>query len=212
MTLAVTPKELERQNREAYAGWGYKAFAVDDPTFSLTLDSLAADWLALEISGGGYAPAEGVIEAGTYSTVTGYVASPSVVLPLTPTGVGFTYTHLGLLLSKRLVAALETVGRASGTATVVTTAPHGFEVGEVVTISDAAETAFNGAWTITAVPGWDSFEFALAGATITPTADTGSAVVARPEEYLTLVKTYPEAIVLSAGQDRSPVLTLVQDD
>lgn len=212
MTLIVTPAELERQNRVAYAGWGFKAFAANDPTYTLTAADLAADWLAAETSGGGYAPVEGVLEAGTYNTTTGYVASPGITLPLTPTGVGFTYTHICLLLSQVLTADVSSVARDAGTATVLTLTPHGFEVGELVTISDVTEAAFIGTWEVTAVPDWDSFEFALAGATIAPTVEVGKAVASRPEEYLSLLKTYPDPVVLAAGQDRSPILTLVQDD
>jgi hypothetical protein len=82
----------------------------------------------------------------------------------------------------------------------------------VVTIAGSAETAFNGTFTITAVPGWDSFQFALAGATITPAAQTGTAVRSVPETYLHSIKAYSPAITLAAGQSRAGTILLGQDN
>lgn len=211
MASVITPKELERQGKLCYEGYGYKVFLIDDPTSTLTAASLATEWEALEVSGGGYAAETGIVGSGSYNTTTGRWEQPSISWTFAATGAGFTFTHRALLLSQITTADLATAGRTGGTATITTAAPHGFEVGDVVTIAGAAVTAFNGTWTITATPAWDSFQFALSGTT-TPAAETGTATRSTPALYPHSINTYSPAVTLASGQARGGTILLGQDN
>jgi hypothetical protein len=78
----------------------------------------------------------------------------------------------------------------------------------VVTIAGSANAAFNGTWTITGVSGWTTFTFALAGATITAAAQTGTAQRSVPNEYLHSIRVYAPALRLVAGESRGGTISL----
>lgn len=208
MAAIVTAKELERQARLAYEGMGYKLFLVNDPDGDLTPGSLATEWEALECSGGGYAALSGVIGAGALNVRSGRWRQPVITWTFTSDSDGFTFTHRALLLSRITTATIATAGRTGGAATITTTAPHGFEVGDVVTIAGSANAAFNGTWTLTGVSGWTAFTFALAGATITAAAQTGTAKRSVPNEYLHSIRVYAPALRLVAGESRGGTISL----
>lgn len=92
MTLiAVVPqRELKYQAGLAFEGQSFKVFAALNPG-ALTAESDAADWLAEEISGGGYAPETGTVAVGAWNGTTGRYEVPDLTLALAATGVGFSY-------------------------------------------------------------------------------------------------------------------------
>jgi LysM repeat protein len=64
------------------------------------------------------------------------------------------------LLSITLAVSIEQNGgavRASGTATITTTAPHGFALGDLVAISGVTDTTFNGTFQVASLPSATSF-------------------------------------------------------
>lgn len=66
---------------------------------------------------------------------------------------------------------VSSISRSSGTATVVTAEPHGFETGDVALIAGAVETDYNGEHQVTVIDS-TTYTFAVAGTPTTPA--TGS--------------------------------------
>jgi hypothetical protein len=67
--------------------------------------------------------------------------------------------------------AVTSITRASTTATVTTTAAHGYTTGDQVNISGAAQSAYNGDFSIT-VTGTTTFTYTVAGSPATPATGT----------------------------------------
>lgn len=111
-----------------------------------------------------------------------YVASPnpSNVLDFAFVGeAAFPITPLVRNLSLRAVA--------TNVATVTTSAAHGFQPGDFVTIAGSI-AALNGQHLITATPETDEFTFAVVTADFAETGTTGTATVSARAKYSGLVK------------------------
>ena len=78
---------------------------------------------------------------------------------------------------KNLAASVTTKSRTSGVVTLTTDAPHNFEFGQTVVVTDV-DPALDGTYTITAVPANNQFRYAKAGADIptAPVSPVGTAV------------------------------------
>lgn len=77
-----------------------------------------------------------------------------------------------------LTATVNNVARTSSTATLTTSAAHGFRVGDEVIVSGLTETALNGTYTIATVPSTTTFTYTTTtSGTIASTADSGTALV-----------------------------------
>jgi microcystin-dependent protein/GTP-binding protein EngB required for normal cell division len=74
--------------------------------------------------------------------------------------------------------AISTISRSSNIVTVNSSGNHGLSVGETVVISGVANSAFNGTFTVTAVPGETSFRFSQTAANASSTGGTGTVAVA----------------------------------
>ena len=91
-----------------------------------------------------------------------------------PTGRKGFYTWHG-----DLSASVSNVERTSSTATLTTSAAHGFEAGDEVVVADLTNTALNGTYTIVSVPTTTTFTYTTTtSGTIASTADSGTADVA----------------------------------
>lgn len=90
LTTTISTKELQRQAAAAFEGQTYTVFlAVNSGT--LTTESTAAAWLAVKVSGGGYADVTGTIGTGSYASGNARYELPAINATFTATGVGFTY-------------------------------------------------------------------------------------------------------------------------
>lgn len=207
MSLIITPRALERQGKLVFEGWGYRMFLANDALSALTNASSAEDWLELEVSGNGYEPVTGVIGSGAFNAGNGRWEQPSINWSFASAGAGYTFTHRCLLLSRINTASIESGAIAANVATIVTTMPHGFEVGDQVVIAGASG-GFNGTRTITTTPAWDSFTFALTAANAGSSAIGGTVTKTTPETYLEALKAYSPAVILSAGQTRGGTFRL----
>lgn len=203
MPLTLTPRALERQGKLAYQGWAYRMFLALDPLATLTNNSLASAWLDLEVSGDGYNPLSGIVEAGTFNSATGRWEQPAISWGFTGEGTGYSFTHRCLQLSRVTtdVADVEIAAILSNVATVNTIAAHGFEVGYEVLIAGATGS-FNGLHTVATVPAPDSFTFAITAANAAGSAVGGTVTRTEPEQYLEGLQAYSPAVVLAAGQSR----------
>jgi hypothetical protein len=67
--------------------------------------------------------------------------------------------------------AITSITRASSTATATTTAPHGLSTGDVVVVSGATETEYNGNFVVT-VTGASAFTYTVSGTPTTPATGT----------------------------------------
>lgn len=90
-----------------------------------------------------------------------------------PSGLTGFYTWHGIL-----VGAISNVAATTTVATITTSQPHEYAVGDVVTVTASTATSLNGTFTITAVPTTSTFTYALVGSVVTSAADTGTTSVA----------------------------------
>lgn len=89
-----------------------------------------------------------------------------------PAGLGYTAgCGVWVWLWDRDFIHITSITRSSTTATVTTTAPHGFATGQIIDIRGVTETAYNGGYIIT-VTGANTFTYTVAGSPTTPA--TGS--------------------------------------
>lgn len=207
MTLLLTPLALERQGKLAFQGYGYKMFLANDSEDTLTEASDATAWEALEVSGNGYAAMTGVVANGSFNTGTGRWEHPFIEWSFTGTGAGYEFTHRCLLLSKIDTASIASGAIASNVATITTSAPHIFLVGDEVVIAGASG-GFNGTRTITGTPTPTTFTFALTAADATSASIGGTAARTTTEPKLEGIHTYTPAVTLSGGQQRAGTLRL----
>ena len=84
-----------------------------------------------------------------------------------------------------ITIATQTPTVSSGTVTLTTSSAHGFEVGDVVTISTVVPTGYRGTFVVTAVPTTTSFSFA--NSTTGNITTAGSVVRIWEYEYKTLL-------------------------
>jgi hypothetical protein len=90
-----------------------------------------------------------------------------------PTGKKGFYTWHG-----DLSASITGVALTSNVATIYTTAPHNYEVGDQVTVSDCSDSTFDGTYTITDVPDSDQFRYSKTAANVAfDDTATGACVV-----------------------------------
>jgi hypothetical protein len=89
-TTIISQYELERQANLAYLGKSYKLFLAVNPG-GLTADSLAADWVAGEISGNGYAAVIGIVGAGQYRAAAARFEMPAIVATFQASGGSIVY-------------------------------------------------------------------------------------------------------------------------
>jgi len=76
-----------------------------------------------------------------------------------------------IVINSAPILAVSSITRVSTTATVTTTAPHGYATGKQIAIAGAVQTAYNGTKTIT-VTGNSTFTFTVAGSPTTPATGT----------------------------------------
>ncbi len=202
--MIVTPRGLERQGKQAYEGWGYRMFLANDPAATLNNGSLAADWLALEVSGNGYEPVTGVVAAGSFNTGNGRWEQPTFPWEFSATGAGYTFTHRCLQFSKITSVGIAEAFIGSGVATIKTDGPHIFQPGDTIVIAGATGD-YNG--TKTVFETWaqtDSYlSFNTTAADAAPDAVGGTITRVVPELYLEAIREYSPAVLLAAGQSRS---------
>lgn len=76
-SLVVGTEELIRQAGLCFSGKEYKLFLATN-TGSLTADSPVEEWLAAEVSGGGYLSVVGTVGDPAFNEVLGKVAVPDI--------------------------------------------------------------------------------------------------------------------------------------
>jgi len=92
--------------------------------------------------------------------------------------------------------SLTSLTRSGTTATATTATAHGFTTGNVVTVSGAVESAYDGAFTVT-VPSPTSFSYTVAGSPATPAS--GSISATRSYAVSTLTRSGATATVTTAA-------------
>lgn len=101
VALTISTKELERQAKLVFEGKTYKLFLATN-SGSLTADSTAAAWEAVEVSGGGYTAATGTIGAGSYSSGNARYELPTINATFTAGTGGFSYNTICLRIGTEL--------------------------------------------------------------------------------------------------------------
>lgn len=95
IALTISTKELERQAKACFEGQTYKLFLASNPG-TLTADSTATAWEAVEVSGGGYTAAAGTLGTGSYKLANGRYELPVITATFTATGGGFSFNTICL--------------------------------------------------------------------------------------------------------------------
>lgn len=97
-TVAITPKELERQAAAVFEGKAYKAILCVNPG-AYDTSNTTAEWEAEEIAAsGGYSTLTGTVGTGSYNGTSGKYEVPTISLSWTGSGAGFTYDTLVLII------------------------------------------------------------------------------------------------------------------
>lgn len=172
-----------------------------------TLTALTGATSLLTISNISYTKGTGgVLDVITVTTTTahGFVATDTVVIAGTSKYNG-TYTVNSVISTTQFSIqstinpspATESTGTASPTTTTAlatTSVAHGLSVGDVVLIAGATSTAFNGNFTVTAVPSTTTFNYtlpsrqgvaSLTAATVTPRLATVTATTSVNHGFVT---------------------------
>lgn len=99
LTIAITPKELERQAALAFESKAYKVFLAYDPNSTLGLGSTTAEWEAKQIAAAnGYAAVTGTLAAGSYNASLGRYELPPITAQFNATGTGYIYDTLVVVI------------------------------------------------------------------------------------------------------------------
>jgi len=118
----------------------------------------------------GYAAALGTVGIGSQITnLYGYQATPTLI------GATNNYAFYSNIPS----VTTDTISNVSAdgtTATITTSAAHGYGTGQSVIVAAVTNTSLNGTFTITSVPSTTTFTY-LVAATVSSQADTGSTYV-----------------------------------
>jgi YVTN family beta-propeller protein len=93
------------------------------------------------------------------------IVSPVAVTVVPNASVQFTAQVSGAAVIA--IATSNGAVRAGNVVTITTTTPHGFSVGQTVTISGVTDTSFNGTFTIVSVPSTTTFTYAQTAANAT---------------------------------------------
>lgn len=110
----------------------------------------------------------------TVYTCAGGCATPgSALTSFATTNSAITATSLGIVGSKSITS----LTRSGTTATATTSAAHGFTTGQIVTVSGANQSEYNGAFPVT-VTGTTTFTYSITESPVTPA--TGSMTAALP--------------------------------
>ena len=181
---AAVPTVMLNGANLAYTGVAISAIAVQTatPTAITETGNVVTVTAANTFTVGQLITVSGVTPAGYNGT---YVVQ-------TASGTSFTYTDATASL-----AAATVFGTATGISTVSTSAAHGFQVGQIVTITGVTPAADNGSFVVTSVPSATTFTYSNTNAgaavgtvfgsamavSITPTFGSGNVVLASPEIY-----------------------------
>jgi hypothetical protein len=99
LTIAITPKELERQAALAFQGKSYKVMLAYDPNQDLSIESTTAAWNGKELpTANGYIAVTGTIAAGSYNTAIGRFELPTITAQFTGSGTGYIYDTLVVVI------------------------------------------------------------------------------------------------------------------
>jgi hypothetical protein len=90
LTTTISTKELQRQAAAAFEGQTYTVFLAKN-SGTLTAESTASAWIAVKMSGNGYADATGTVATGAYSSGNARYELPVINATFTATGAGYTY-------------------------------------------------------------------------------------------------------------------------
>ena len=96
VSLTISQGEQKRVADLAYDNKTYKVFLANNTT-SLTAESTASAWLAIELaSSNGYAAVTGTVATGTgaWDGTDGRYEFPPVIATFTATGAGYTYNSV----------------------------------------------------------------------------------------------------------------------
>lgn len=91
LTVAVSPKELERVASAAYEGKTLNVMLCTVGLSGFTSASPVSSWQSTEISGNGYSRATTTIATGSYSSANARYELPSFDAVFSASGSGFSY-------------------------------------------------------------------------------------------------------------------------
>jgi hypothetical protein len=212
LTASLSPKELERVAQLAYEGYAIRVSLANDIGATLSTQSTVAAWDALKVSGGGYKDYRSTIGVGTYDSGNQRYQLPALDAEFTATTTGYTFTNIYVVLGTYNTSDIDTTELTSNVATITTTEDHGFTTGDLVLITGATDTDYNGYHTIASTPTTTSFTFSLASTDKASASSDGTAATTTEGLNPHSVLTENPAITLAAGQVQTYRVLLATDD
>jgi hypothetical protein len=212
LTASLSQKELERVAQLAYEGYAVRVSLANDAGATLDAEDTVAAWDALKVSGSGYADFRSTIGTGTYDVGDQRYELPTFDAEFTATTTGYIFTNIYTVLGTYNTFDIDTAALTSNVATITTTAAHGFSVSDLVLISGATDTDYNGYHVIATTPTTTSFTFSLASADKASASSDGTAATITEETHPHSVLTETPAINLAAGQVQTYRVLIATDD
>jgi hypothetical protein len=106
---SISQAELARLAAAAYEGLPYRVCLALNGSSNFTADSSVSDWDSVEVSGNGYARAEGFIENGEYNQATARFELPRISAEYAASGGIITYDTVYLVIDDGYTETLHSI-------------------------------------------------------------------------------------------------------
>jgi hypothetical protein len=213
LTAVVSQAELGRVASLCYEARPVRVSLANLGAEGYTADDLVADWDTIKIVGNGYVDFRATVGVGSYTLADSRYEMPSFVASYTATDAGFTFNSIYIVMGTYGEdVAVTDAEVTSNTATITTSAAHGYVIGDVVNVTGMTDTDYNGFVTVTDVPTITTFEYYLGTANKASSAETGTANKVVEELYTHSVLNEAPSISLATGQTQKYRIRLCTDD
>ena len=210
--INVSRHELTRIAQLCYEG-RYARFSLAYlQSEGYTPESSKADWDSIKLSGNGYADFRGEITTGDYDFGDNRYEMPALTATFTANGGLLIYNKIYIVLASASTFNITYIQLTSNVATITTNANHGFSAQQIVVISNASNSVFNGNYVIISVPTSNTFTYSKTAANIPYSVSSGTASRLTEETQIYGVMTESPQIILADGQTINYRIQFSTDD
>lgn len=198
--INVSRQELTRIAQLCYEG-KYARFSLAYlQNEGYDAQSSRANWDSIKLSGNGYTDFWGEIEAGAYDFGDNRYEMPALTATFTAAGGLLTYNKIYIVLASASTFNITYCQLISNVVTVTTSGNHGFSAGQIVVVSGATNSVFDGNYLIASAPTPTTFTYAKTAANISYASSSGTASGLTEETQIYGVMTEAPQITLADGQ------------
>ena len=210
--INVSRQELARIAQLCYEG-KYARFSLAYlQNEGYDAQSSRTDWDSIKLSGNGYADFRGKIEAGAYDFGDNRYEMPALTATFTAEGGLLTYNKIYIVLASASTFNITYAQLASNVVTITTDGNHGFTTGQIVVVSGATNSVFNGNYLIASAPTLTTFTYAKTAANVAYASSSGTASRLTEETQIYGVMTEAPQITLASGQTINYRIQFSTDD